>query len=995
MTVPDRQSAAGIPKVAIWYDPAVDPTDDLRDTLSEMGGLEVDGWHRLGAGGPSAGIDAAIVVAGRADAADRAPDPPVPTVWLTDSDDVAAVAYDRDPLDVFAWVPGDDPDLLERKLRHTLADAGAGGDGTAPSLDEDGDGADDRGPEGSGDDAGRPQRVGDGVIALNDEFVVTFVSDAAATVFAGESPVGDVVWDHLSSEVRLQVEPALQRALAEGERTTARVRTPGRDGTVTVTAYPSEEGLLVYTRDPGRRTGADTGVSLYEQLVETVGDAIYLVDDQGRFTYVNDALCEMTGYDRGELLGSSVHIIKDDETVAEAEAALGELLSDRKHDREGETNIAKLDVELITKAGERIPCTDRMTLRPPTGDELFTGTVGTLRDVSRQRRRQNILSGLLDASREMLSATTTEGVAEMVVETAEDVLDIDMVAVREYDPETDRLVPVATSDRVEEILSERPTYGADEGPVGTAFQEGRLVVDTELDHLGEDPPASAGAYLPIGDRRTLTLGRVSRSGFTDDERQFVELLARTAASVFDRVEREEELRRYEAVLTAAEDTLFTVDEDGEFTLVSGPFARLLGTDRSSLVGRHIDEVLDDDAVVDAVAAGVDATTVHETTLLTEDGDRLPARLTLSPIEGDPGGEVVGTAMDLSELQDARREASRQRARFTELFETLSDPVADVEYGEDGATVRGVNEAFARLCDWSGGPSEAGPSPRSFDELLGDLPPAVAEAIEPAGRPGTALEEEVAVGEVGSASYYLLRTVPYEADDARRAFVILTDVTDVRERETHLKVVHRLLRHNLRNKTTVITGWAGEIADTAAEGRIVDHAERVLEASRSLVDASRTAQTIQRVLGMDDDAVESVPVGEFVESVERIVDDVAGADGRLVVDVDGTVTHSEHLPLAVEELVENAVEHTEPGTPVEVSIRNADDGGVTVAVADEGPGLPESKWRIVTGDREVTQLQHIEGLGLWLVRWVVDRHDGRLSLDVVDGEGTAVEITLPR
>ena len=69
----------------------------------------------------------------------------------------------------------------------------------------------------------------------------------------------------------------------------------------------------------------------------------------------------------------------------------------------------------------------------------------------------------------------------------------------------------------------------------------------------------------------------------------------------------------------------------------------------------------------------------------------------------------------------------------------------------------------------------------------------------------------------------------------------------------------------------------------------------------------------------------------------------------------------------------------------------EDEQVRVRVADDGPGLPEMEQRVLTGRRE-TPLQHGQGLGLWLVYWVVREAGGDLSVTVADG--TAVELRLP-
>jgi signal transduction histidine kinase len=50
--------------------------------------------------------------------------------------------------------------------------------------------------------------------------------------------------------------------------------------------------------------------------------------------------------------------------------------------------------------------------------------------------------------------------------------------------------------------------------------------------------------------------------------------------------------------------------------------------------------------------------------------------------------------------------------------------------------------------------------------------------------------------------------------------------------------------------------------------------------------------------------------------------------------------------------------------------------------------------VVAGDREITQLQHASGLGLWLAKWVADRHGGDLELLAASPDGTTVAIDLP-
>ncbi|MFB6082642.1 MAG: PAS domain S-box protein [Halorientalis sp.] len=981
MTVPESVSREIHPDTAVYYDEGY-PADveELRTGLERSSSLSITEARPLTAEGEAPPDGHVTLVF-----TDSVPDEGIAeelasstTIWITTAADVVTAGIERGVTDVFNWEPADGWGMLEAKLRHRLDESAGSGERERAAPER------------------ALQRISDGVLALDDEFRITYLNNAMATVLRGvdDDVYGDPFWDHLPPEAGTELRPALERALDEGATVTTEFQTPETDQWFEVTAYPSSGGLSLYGREITERKQREAQQARYEHLVETVGDAVYILDEEGRFTFVNDALCEMTGYDREELLGSSVHIIKDDETVAEAEDALRDLL--RKQGGQEGMPIAKLDVELITEDGERVPATDRMTLRP-LDDGEFTGTVGTLRDISRQRRRQDILGGILESTQDMMAATTTDEVAQLVVDTIREVFGFDLAAVREHDDETDRLVPVAASDTVADVMGDRPAYDPDEGPVGTAYTEDRLVVRedlTERDDGHARGEIDVAGYCPIGDRRTLSFGSCDDEGFTDDELRLVELLAETAAAAFEMVTREEELMRYEAVVEAADDELFTLDGDGTITLATEQFAAAVGYDRESLPGHDIAEFLPED--VAAAIADLERPTDVETDLRSRDGDRHPSRIRTARFSSPYGDGVVGTVRDLSELRSAQQAASRNRQRFTELFETLSDPVADVEYGDDGAVVSRANAAFATLC----GETERYLTDRPLAEVRAALPDGIAEAVEPVTSPGASVEREVTTQTDTERKQYILKTVPYESSDGERAFVVLTDVTDLAQRETHLQVLHRLLRHNLRNETTVIQGYAESLLAMDTDEQIDEFARRIVSASSSLIDASDTARTIQQVLRMESDEVTSVPVSEVGERIrEDVLDEYSEADLRTT--TDGTVTFSHHLLVGIEELVDNAVEHGSTsnaddetaGVAVELADGPSPDT-VTIRVSDDGPGLPQEEWDVVAGDQEITQLQHTQGLGLWLVRWVVDKHSGELTLEENE-DGTTVAITLPR
>jgi len=118
----------------------------------------------------------------------------------------------------------------------------------------------------------------------------------------------------------------------------------------------------------------------YSTVMEALGYPIYVVDEDGRFEFVNEPFAELTGYDVSTIVGSKPGLIKDDDAVERASDELGSILSS-----EGPP-ISRFEVDIVPKEGEPIRCRDHMAALPYDG-ECFEGSVGILRDVSAERRR--------------------------------------------------------------------------------------------------------------------------------------------------------------------------------------------------------------------------------------------------------------------------------------------------------------------------------------------------------------------------------------------------------------------------------------------------------------------------------------------------------------------------------------------------------------------------------------------------------------------------------
>lgn len=202
----------------------------------------------------------------------------------------------------------------------------------------------------------------------------------------------------------------------------------------------------------------------------------------------------------------------------------------------------------------------------------------------------------------------------------------------------------------------------------------------------------------------------------------------------------------------------------------------------------------------------------------------------------------------------------------------------------------------------------------------------------------------------------------------------------------LSVLNRVIRHNLRNETTVLGGHASLLAESVDDLELRESAETVARSAEVIGGLAEDAKRLQA-------AFEHRPVEHGPVPIEPMLADAADAAreaGAETVTVDAescAALADERLATAVEELATNAPEHG--ATTVELSARE-NDGDVEVTVADDGPGLHETEGRVITGPDPETQLEHASGLGLWIVRATADAFGGWLSIETTRNEDAAGE-----
>jgi len=209
-------------------------------------------------------------------------------------------------------------------------------------------------------------------------------------------------------------------------------------------------------------------------------------------------------------------------------------------------------------------------------------------------------------------------------------------------------------------------------------------------------------------------------------------------------------------------------------------------------------------------------------------------------------------------------------------------------------------------------------------------------------------------------------------------------------------------HDLRTPLTRLRGTA-ELALASppsldryreALADCVEESDRVLVMLNTLMDISEAESGTLQLRR------EPVTLADVVGRVLDLYRDVADAKGvTLAADAPSdvvVVADRTRLEQAAANLIDNAVKYTPPGGRVDVEVRRAEDAAI-LRVRDTGSGIPSDELarifdRLFRGDTSRTERGL--GLGLSLVKAIVEAHGGTVDVVSEPGRGSVFTVSLP-
>jgi signal transduction histidine kinase len=393
---------------------------------------------------------------------------------------------------------------------------------------------------------------------------------------------------------------------------------------------------------------------------------------------------------------------------------------------------------------------------------------------------------------------------------------------------------------------------------------------------------------------------------------------------------------------------------------------------------------------------------HRLGLATRDLAASNARL--EALRAHVEGELAATIARLEETT-----AREQTARGELEAAIAAVPSGILILGADGG-IRRMNAAAERLLRYG-----AATRQESLHERWNRLAP-----LDPDGKPIAieqnpsvrALRGETATGVVASMEvrprqrvWVTIGAAPTRAADGRLdgAVAALTDITALQALQSQREDLLHAVSHDLRNPLQIVLLQAERLERLLnGEGREKERlsAARIALASRQMGEMIRDLVEAARMEGgrlqLAPQRVALRPYLETLLAHHAGALDVARVELDLGLDLPAASADPARLDRIFTNLVGNALKYSPDDTKVHVSAA-AHDGALVISVKDRGIGiaqedLPHVFERFYRGQR--TAKSDGLGLGLFIVRLLVEAHGGRAWAESTPGQGSVFSFTLP-
>jgi PAS domain S-box-containing protein len=527
---------------------------------------------------------------------------------------------------------------------------------------------------------------------------------------------------------------------------------------------------------------------------------------------------------------------------------------------------------------------------------------------------------------------------------------------------------------------------------------------------GEEEPLSVPVALGGQTHGVLAYSRSISKESLSSKHAFLRLMAQWLGQMLEQRRAESQLReseaRSQAIIRSSLDAIITSDSEGRVTEFNPAAERIFAIAREDALGRSLAELIippatrgDHQRGMERLKTGASARILGQRLELTAqraDGSLFPVELSVVRLPVTPA-VYTGFVRDITDRRAAERRLQERTQQLDSVFRLSPDGF--VMFDERQRVVD-VNPAFLEMTGLT--------RHALLGQLESDVTAALSRLSDPAQPfPATSTSTHNifdVISLVRPTPRVLKRSVRRLDDlsDLSGYVMYFRDVTHETEVSNMKTEFLSTAAHELRTPMASIYGFAellhSQELDEATTREMAEiiyrQAERLVQLLNELLDLAR----IEARAGKDFRIIEQTLPPLIERTLEAFVP--PGQRGRVQVNIDPDLPRvavdGNKLQQALGNLISNAFKYSPDMGPVVITA-STQAAEVSISVQDHGIGMrPDQLARAFERFYRADSSGSIPGtgLGLSLVREIVDRHGGLIHLKSTVGEGTLATLTLP-
>jgi two-component system, sporulation sensor kinase E len=470
--------------------------------------------------------------------------------------------------------------------------------------------------------------------------------------------------------------------------------------------------------------------------------------------------------------------------------------------------------------------------------------------------------------------------------------------------------------------------------------------------------------------------------------------------------------QFRLVVESSPSGMLMVDEGGIILMVNRQIEQLFGYERAELIGQPV-EMLVPQRIKSHHASGRAAFFAHSESRamgkgrdlygVRKDGEEFPLEIGLNPIRTSDGMRVLASVVDISERKQVERTLQKERDFIAAVLETAGALVVVLD--REGRILR-----FNRACEQTTGYSSEEVMGRYVWDLfvISDEVEGV-KAVFKGLRGGDSRNEyeNYWKGKDGVLRRISWSNTVLMDAHSRVEYIVAAglDITDFVQIQEQLRKTERIaelgtlasgMAHEIGTPMNVILGRAEYLLNrTADEGMkkglttIVTQVERITKVMNQLLAFVRRKPAEHRLVDL------SEIVGDSLEMFqERFTHSRITVEQAIETNIPPVYADRDQMMQVLINLVVNSLHAMPDGGRLRLSLAR-EKSHILIGVSDTGHGMPQDICSKIFDPFFTTKdFGKGTGLGLTVVKGIIEEHGGTIAVESVVGQGTTFWIRLP-